>query len=349
MRKVLSLALALIMVLALTTVAFATTSDFTFNIPVYYVATNNGSTKPAVDVTVTIADCDTIGAPSFIDSSVDLTFSESDTPEDVKFAVFTVDTATISKPGTYVYVISQTSSDDLAGVVFDDNVATLTLYITQGATAEDFNVTANVKYNDEKIVGGEYDEDSGSYVKGEDTTPAYDIFTNYYQAAAQDPESGEGGFSVSKTVTGNFGDKSKEFDVTVKFSSDKALGLPIVYADSNENGSVSLVLDDGSYVGETTITLKDGETVTFNNVPYGVSFEVVEDDYSEEGYETSYSNETGTGVIDAASVSVEITNDNDKSIDTGVMLDFIPYVLVLAFVAAAVVLIVLKKRKAEEF
>ena len=63
-------------------------------------------------------------------------------------------------------------------------------------------------------------------------------------------------------------------------------------------------------------------------------------------YTTSATGDTGK--INAAEQTAAFTNKKDGSIDMGVMLDSMPYVLVLAVVGAAVIALIAKKRRAED-
>ena len=65
-----------------------------------------------------------------------------------------------------------------------------------------------------------------------------------------------------------------------------------------------------------------------------------------DGYTTTQTNENGT--INSAEVISTFTNTKTGTIDMGVMLDSMPYVLVLAVVGAAVIALIAKKRRAED-
>lgn len=374
MKKITSIILAVIMMLALGSVAFAEPAAEapTFNIPVYYIFPTGyeGAKKPAETFTlaVTPATPAQSGAPT-VTAPAALAFAGGTNQEDVKFGVFTI--TNITKPGVFDYTITQTASHDYAGMVYDTKTANLTLYIVADEDTGELKAVPIVKYDDEKVNGGKYDEDKKDYVKntedGSETSEALATFTNIYKAAAKDPSpSGTNvGLSIKKTVKGNMGDRNKEFTVKVSFSSAKVLADAISYVDG-ESKSLTLAKGDGdAYVGEATITLKHGETVTFDNVPEGVSYVIKENDYSADGYETAYkyndvvltdgqekpTNLTSVAkTVDAASINVEIVNTNGiDGPDTGVILESLPYVIILAFVAAGVAMIIVKKRKSEEF
>ena len=49
--------------------------------------------------------------------------------------------------------------------------------------------------------------------------------------------------------------------------------------------------------------------------------------------------------IDSASDSVTITNEKEGEVDTGVVLNNMPYILVLAVLAAGVAVLIIRKRR----
>lgn len=62
-----------------------------------------------------------------------------------------------------------------------------------------------------------------------------------------------------------------------------------------------------------------------------------------EGYTTTKTGDDGT--ISAAEQAAEFTNNKAGSIDTGVVLNNMPYILVLAVLAAGVVVFIIRKRR----
>ena len=132
----------------------------------------------------------------------------------------------------------------------------------------------------------------------------------------------------------------------------------------DEGADLAMVIDTKTIVtgdwkadntAEVTISLHHGETVTFTNIPYGVTYDVVEDTkYTQEangGYDAAtyaFSDETSKK-IDSDSDTVTITNNKSVEVDTGITLDSLPFVLILAVCAGAVVLFVIKRRNSAEF
>ena len=106
----------------------------------------------------------------------------------------------------------------------------------------------------------------------------------------------------------------------------------------------------GDGTASADITLKHGETVTFENIPYDVTYTVVENDYTADGYDVaSYKMNgidasDGSGMIDSAADTVEITNNKGGEVDTGINLDSMPYIMILALVAVCAVVMFARKR-----
>lgn len=145
---------------------------------------------------------------------------------------------------------------------------------------------------------------------------------------------------VTKEITGNFSQSDDTFEVTVTLTPDEGKNLkegPItVTGAASETGNV-VKNDDGTVT--VTFTVTHNSTVTIANVPYDVSYEVTEDagDYT--------ATITGdNGKIDNASQEVEIVNNLDQEVATGVNLDNLPYILVLALVGVGLISFTVRKR-----
>lgn len=158
-------------------------------------------------------------------------------------------------------------------------------------------------------------------------------FTNQYTPANTT-------VTVSKHVTGGLGDKDKDFEFTVT----------VKQGDANANFTIG----ETSYTGTATFTLSDGQHVELV-VPVGSTVTVTETDYTGEhgGYTTTYTVNNGTkqdgweAVLTAqvGDNTIAFKNHKEASPDTGVLLDSLPYVLILAAVAVAAVLMFARKRR----
>ena len=170
-----------------------------------------------------------------------------------------------------------------------------------------------------------------------------------------------GSLSVTKTVTGNMGDRNREFDVTVTFTAPAGTEIhaPIAISTSaGITGNPTEAVINAAKTGATaSVKVKDGTTVVFSNIPKGVTYQVTET--QADGYHTPKYNGTesaggksgtitdtaaGAGTV-GMTQSVEIENKRETTIDTGIFLSDLPYVLVLAGIAAAALLFFAGKKR----
>lgn len=175
----------------------------------------------------------------------------------------------------------------------------------------------------------------------EDTISADTTFYAKYVPASAN-------LTVTKTVTGKLGDTNKAFTFTITKD-----GKPVnnITEDNIEVSDGAQWLNDGN----GKFTLKDGATITFKNLPSG-EYKVVEDDYKGEKYETSYVVDSGTPVngqeatvtIGTDTKQIDFTNHRTLEPDLGVLLDTLPYIVILAVVAGGVALLMLRKHRKED-
>lgn len=156
--------------------------------------------------------------------------------------------------------------------------------------------------------------------------------------------------TVTKTVTGKLGDTNKAFTFQILDASGNPVTLTTGnYEFSNTNGAL---LNDGT---DGKFTLKDGASITFKNLPSG-QYKVVEDNYSGEKYETSYVVDSGTPVngqeasvtIGTDAKQINFTNHRTLEPDLGVLLDTLPYIVILAVAAGGGILLMLRKHRKED-
>lgn len=175
----------------------------------------------------------------------------------------------------------------------------------------------------------------------EDTISADTTFYAKYVPASAN-------LTVTKTVTGKPGDTNKAFTFTITKD-----GKPVnnITEDNIEARDGAQWLNDGN----GKFTLKDGASIIFKNLPSG-QYKVVEDDYIGEKYETSYVVDSGTPengqeatvTIGTDAKRIDFTNHRNLEPDLGVLLDTLPYIVILAVVAGGVALLMLRKRRKED-
>lgn len=165
--------------------------------------------------------------------------------------------------------------------------------------------------------------------------------------------------TISKTVKGLFGDRSKEFSFRI---------------DGNLGSGVEVVKNDAVFA-RGSFTLKHGESVEVKGVPLNTTFTIVEtcsEDYdtTATGYpdkstdsERSFSymlvlendeivlktvDTSGNAHETVEDNAIEVVNEYDAPVDNGVLLDTLPYILILVVVAGGGVLLFLRKRKNDD-
>ena len=236
---------------------------------------------------------------------------------------------TYDKPGIYRYTVSE-QQGNVPGVTYDKKQYTVDVYVL---------AQIDGTYKPQYIVSNENGSTSKKPVK----------FDNTIQTTS---------LKVTKKVTGNAGDKNKDFTFSIKLEDNSS-------ANCYQAGKVSMTITkkDGqtenvevSLGAEQTFTLKDGESATIDKLPQGIEYTVNETE--DEGYKQSATinkNTTastteaytlGTGVTsDETADEIVVTNTKDSTTPTGVAMTVAPYVG-LTILALGGVLYVLKKRKA---
>lgn len=161
--------------------------------------------------------------------------------------------------------------------------------------------------------------------------------------------------TITKTVTGMLGDQHKAFTFQIVDRNDE----PVALTESNIEKSVgNLTEEDKAKVGlvnngaDGKFTLVSGASITLKNLASG-EYTVREDRAT--GYETSWklgeSSDSGTEAkvtVQGTAQTLAFTNHCTLFPDTGVLLDTLPYIVILAVVAGGVALLMLRKRRKED-
>ena len=188
--------------------------------------------------------------------------------------------------------------------------------------------------NQDCTEGSEFDFDEDT-IK-EDTT----FYAKYVPASAN--------LTVTKTVTGKLGDTNKAFTFTITKADGTAANITNTNIEISEADRAKV-----EWKGNGQFTLKDGASITFKNLPSG-EYKVIEDSYTH--YETSYVVDSKTPengqearvTIGTDAKTLAFTNHCTLFPDTGVLLDTLPYIVILAVVAGGVALLMLRKRRKED-
>lgn len=317
MKRGFACLLALAMMLCLSITSFAvdsgTADQSSVTVTKVYKLAGEG-TSPAETFTLQqvgdgeVTDGDATSAPA-LGTITGAQFAVGAATADGAEGTITIALPTYDKVGVYEYTLKEIAGST-AGVTYYGDTMKLVVTVTNGT--DGLVRTAAI-----------HTEKSGDKA---------DSFANTYSANT---------LKVTKTVTGNLGDKSKYFEFTVKLTGEEGKTYADSYAITKATSQdTAATIEVG---GEATVYLKDGETISIANLPAGVTYTVTET--AVDGYKTTSTGESGTISAEAASAAA-FTNDKSGEIDTGVILSSAPYVVILAVVAAAAVAFVIKKRRA---
>lgn len=332
MKKFLAILLAAMMLLSVASVAMAEgtttpTDQETVTIKKIYRNVNVAGASPAETFTLKqvgdgkVTDGEATSAPA-LGTITGATYKYMGATTTGAEANITVALPSYDKVGVYEYTLKEVANNT-AGVTYYGGEIKLVVTVINDGTGK-------------LRVAAVHTEGEGEDKK--------DSFENTYSA---------GILTIDKTVAGNLGDKTKDFEFTVTFTAPEGKDWKMYHdgeylsinAAANQYGSVQA--STPTIVDNTityTLTLKDGGRVSFGNLPYGVTYTVTET--AVEDYKTDKTGDTGT--INAPTQEAKFINTKTGTIDTGVVLDTLPYVLVLAVVGAAVIAMIAKKRNAED-
>lgn len=252
--------------------------------------------------------------------------------------------------------------------------------VTLHKTAPGTDVTTNAAYEI-------WYSTNNKNTEGQNDKKVADIQNKYYA----------GSLNITKKVTGNAGDKNELFEVTVTFKNESKANMKSdityknFYNDSGNQTTDATSLSWTDTVGtsgtstthssetkEVKFYVKDGTTVTFDNIPYGVTYTITEAQPSDDKYTHTFAHKNAdvtvtfdgvslaadgvtaetatekwnaakaTGSISDDSDTITITNNKTSVIDIGVMISDAPYVALLLLIGIVVVVFIRKKSIIEE-
>lgn len=210
--------------------------------------------------------------------------------------------------GTYTYNVSE-ASGNTAGVSYSEENLYLVLTIIRDEDS-----------NKHYVAALHYEDANGSKTDND--------LTNNYDS---------GSLTVTKHIAGNMAEMSKKFAFTISFANPA--GREIKSAISTDATSGTWSADGLTY----TIDLGNNESVKFDNIPAGVSYTVGE---NSENYTSDKTDDKVQGDIAASDAdTVSFTNTlTNGTIDTGINLDSMPYIMILCLVAVCAVVLFVRKR-----
>lgn len=283
--------------------------------------------------------------------------------------------------GRWFYTVKESNGDTTGtkaqGAGYDTNTYILEILVTHPET--DTDVDYDAYYYQAKLskagTDGKFDTATKTSGKTDSINNEYKVhdltITKEVKGDLSDPEQE---FSIDVTLKSTLPVRN---DITIGEGNDAA---KITGGLSTEMPKGDWVADGDGYKATTTVKITPadgdaaaGETSTSNsivlhNIPENVTYVVKEsDDHNaatdkgkdpngsdpSKGYTVTYTDADdtttdGAGTIDGTNDAVKVTNEKKSELNTGVILDSAPYVLLLAVAVLGLALVISKKRAARD-
>lgn len=299
----------------------------------------------------------------------DISFSASETGSTTKRAQVTF--PKWPDAGKYEYTVTETAADPAITdeahqkMIMSQAEYTMDVYVTNGDKGlEISNIIVNKKKDDK----GETPTGTTGKVDISNTDKNGFKFTNTYVQEAgtgTDPTNPDptydkdGSLNVTKTINANGGtvDAEKDFDFTATFNFPKGTDATTLGGVKDANGHVITINENGT----CTFTLKANKNMKFTGVPVGTKINVTEsatpnykgsavsvfNGQSQTKVEASKYNMalTVTNTLGQKQNKVDVTNTYDYVPTTGIIMNTLPYVLMIALCGAALMAFVAFKRR----
>ena len=168
-----------------------------------------------------------------------------------------------------------------------------------------------------------------------------------YFYAVWEPETQKPIRTITKKVEGLFGDRSKQFRIVV--TGPNGFSQEFTLAHGEPGTLNNLMVQVGDVITITEYDASDYDTtaqIYYSNSSNGL--------LGANGQEFTGENEKTTTItitddmIDLDEINITVTNEKDAQVDNGVLLDTLPYILILVVVAGGGVLLFLRKRKNDD-
>lgn len=264
---------------------------------------------------------------------------------------------TFPAAGVYEYSVKETAAA-MTGMDYSDAEYTVKVYVKNGINGTYvYSVTVNQDKNDEGEAG------AGKVDPEVPETPGagngFKFVNVYTEESGPDPENPDAkALTISKTVDGEYGDLTKEFTFNI------TLMKAATADDTSYTGKIGNEEYTFSVETPTTVTLKHGDALTFDTLPVGTKYTVVETGST--NYTPSavvIEGEAVTNVDNASkgesltvsdklvkagtnnSTAVTNTYDDQSVTPTGIIINNLPFILLIVVAAAGIAFYVVSRRR----
>ncbi|NCC43650.1 MAG: hypothetical protein EOM18_08725 [Clostridia bacterium] len=284
-----------------------------------------------------VAGMPAIGAKSVTYAADDLGNSDSGTKVVEKTTGNILDITAFKHAGAYKYTVTE-AGGSTEGMTYSDAEFELTVYVA----------------NKEDGSGLYFSAVSAKNEAGEkcDLT-----FVNSYVKRGGSEEGDEASLTISKTTTGEYADKTKQFDVAV------TLANPAVGGKESYKGTVGTTEYTFVPGTATTVKLADGDVLSFADLPVGTKYTAVEAGTANytpsvkitvNGADTPIELNAAAGaelsteerVVGESTNKAEFTNTYKTVTPTGIIVHNLPFIMmILVAIGGALVYVISRRRR----
>lgn len=225
-------------------------------------------------------------------------------------------------PGIYRYIVTESASS-VNGITNDANARRIldvyVIYDTSASSTTSLKIAGSVMYKE---------TESSTLEKSR-------MFVNTYST---------NNVTLKKEVTGNQGDRNKDFTFTVTIQGNPGN----VYSVLQGSNTVDLTVNQNG-IASGTFSLKHDGSIVIQGLATRDTFAIEENDYSKESYNTSYKLNGATTATTGCSLSattmgdsaqsVVFINNREGAVPTGILMEFEPYLILGAVVMASFLLL----------
>ena len=251
--------------------------------------------------------------------------------------------------GLYTYTVKEVTGTQLSSGVLTYSQEEYTLYV--------------------KVANGEnglYFAEVKTQLTGENTKEDNLEFTNKYTKKGNEDNQGEDSLIIQKIVDSQFGDLDKQFtfDLTVQFPSTATNNTTYTAVKHDKDGNATTTEYNVVVGGNTSIsfTLANDETLVFEELPAGSYYtltEAADSSYTPKyvvfanGVEKSANGSIGQALTASDMLvgekvnSATYTNTLGDDVETGILVNNLPYILLIAAAILGLVAFVAVKRRRE--
>ena len=272
-----------------------------------------------------------------------------------------LENVTFPHAGIFTYTVTENGTDAVGyGMNYSEASYTMNVYVKNNDAG-----TGVYVYSVEIFKTTNDDGTSAGNTKVEDPTPgsgeeAGMLFTNVYTSGGGSTDPDADALTISKTVAGEYGDKTKDFTFSVTLKK----AATVSGATATYQGKIGAETIDFTTGTPEEIQLHDGESLVFEDLPAGTTYTVAET--GAEGYTPSVSvvENGGEAVVtngtEGQNLSVEnklvgtganstaFTNTYNAAGDitpTGIIINNLPFILLIVVAAAGIAFYVVSRRR----